>query len=323
MQTLSLLRELVFCHATPGDERAVANLLKREWDACGWSTESLGHYAVFARSPKWNPARPTVMFCAHLDSPGYIVQSILDDGSGVCARLGHPAEATEPTAVAIKTHAGVIRGKICENIVIPEKGKTLSRGDRLCYTPNYSLRNGFINANALDNRVGCWALAVLPRLLENAQFACNVVLAGTAQEEMTGFGADVLAARVPADLTICLDATYADEPQGITLGGGVVLTVSDKSTLQSPELCAALEDLCAKWEVPLQEDYYDYSGTDARAFPTAGAPQPVLAILVPSEGNHSPKERIAEKDLQSLMTLLSSFCTDSSALPALSQAWNF
>lgn len=335
MKYLSLLRELVFCHATPGDERAVADLLKREWTACGWSVESLGHYAVVARSPEWDDARPTVMYCAHMDSPGFIIQSVQEDGSGWTAKLGHPSSAQKPAAAAIKTRHGIIRGTVYTNVLFSDDGtpsentveaeprQQLSRGDRVCYAPNYSKRAGLIHANALDNRVGCWALAVLPRLLGATARVCNVVLAGTAQEEMTGFGANVLAARVPADLTICLDATYTSAEQHITLGGGVVLTVSDKSTLQSPELCAALEQLCAGWNIPLQEEYYDYSGTDARAFPVAGAPQPVLAVLVPSEGNHSPRETIAEADLEALMTLLSRLCTDASALPALTQAWNF
>jgi putative aminopeptidase FrvX len=113
--------------------------------------------------------------------------------------------------------------------------------------------------------------------------AVNVVLAATASEEFGGFGAAVLASRVQADLVICLDATYADKKQGVRLGGGPVLTLSDASVLIGRPVWNVLERLSQAWELPLQTEIYNSSGTDARAFPAQGSLAPVLPLLVASE----------------------------------------
>lgn len=327
---MDLLKELIFCHATPGDEREVAEVLKREWQSCGWPVEALGHYAILAKSPQWQADRPTVMFCAHMDAPGFILQSVgnVFTGGAIAVTLGYPhKEEDKAVAVAIKTANGIVGGTIddADDDWHVDCCERVSRGDRLCFKPRFAVDNEqmLIQATALDNRVGCWQLARLPRLLQEQTQAVNVIVAATAQEEMTGFGADVLAANVTADLTICLDATYTSEEQEVRLGDGPVLTVSDKSTLQSPEVCRALEELCKSWEVRLQEEIYNYSGTDAKAFPEAGATQLVLAILVPSEGNHTPLEMASLKDLRMLETLLLKLCTDASGVAKLQQAWSF
>lgn len=328
---MELLKELVFCHATPGDERAVAEVLKREWQACGWSVEALGHYAVLARSPQWQESRPTVMFCAHMDAPGFIMQSLDDSHSGEAVTLGYPHKDDDsgPVPVAVKTVDGIVNGMIDGSdknwLVTCDEDTRLSRGDRLCFMPQFEVDsdNDQIHATAMDNRVGCWFLARLPRLLQEQTPSVNVIVAATAQEEMTGFGAAVLAAHAVADLTLCLDATYTSLEQGVWLGDGPVLTVTDKSTLQSPELCRALEELCSSWDIMLQEEIYNYSGTDAKAFPQAGASQPVLAVLVPSDGNHTPLETVNLQDLRMLEALLLKFCTDVTGVTRLKTAWSF
>ena len=150
----------------------------------------------------------------------------------------------------------------------------------------------------------------------------NVVLAATAQEEMTGFGADVLAGKLAADITVCLDATYTDEFQGICLGGGPVLTVSDKSTLLGPEVCKAVEDVFARWQMPFQQEYYNYSGTDSRAFPKQANDRPVLALLLATEGNHTQTETASEEDICSYERMCLNFCMDDVALQMIVDAWN-
>ena len=75
---LSSLLDLCRLHSTPGDEDEVASFLLRCWRQHGLTPEVYGRYAVAARIPGASSA-PTVLICAHMDSPGYVVQRVLRD----------------------------------------------------------------------------------------------------------------------------------------------------------------------------------------------------------------------------------------------------
>jgi endoglucanase len=155
-----------------------------------------------------------------------------------------------------------------------------------------------MNSAFLDNRLGCYVLCALATRADLFGGEFRVVLGATASEEMGGFGARVLAAAVRPDLVVCLDATYEAPEQGVLLGQGPVLTLSDASVLLS---CRRRDQVCrffAGAGVALQTEVYNYSGTDARAFPRQGLPAPVLPLLVATRGNHSPVETAALDDVR-------------------------
>jgi endoglucanase len=108
----------------------------------------------------------------------------------------------------------------------------------------------------------------------------------------------VLAQQVRPDLVVVLDTTYASEEQGVVLGGGPVLTLSDASVLLSPALRDRLMALMAREGVQLQTEVYNFSGTDARAFPQQGLACPVLPVLVATRGNHAPRETADLRDME-------------------------
>ena len=316
---LSALKKLVYCHSTPGAESEVFALLTEQWQAAGWNTRYLGRYAVLAERPMLRRHAPTILVCAHADSPGYIISSIAD-GIGTAVPLGAPV-CKRPNQ---KVNALSSSGKTVVSISDTGQGEVtfptvpgLQRGDRLAFRPSWRhSADGRVQAPFLDNRAGCFLLTQLAQVLPPA-LPANIVLAATGGEEFTGFGANVLARAVPADLVLCLDATYSSEEQGICLGGGPVLTLSDRSVLISPAVHQCLAELCRSWKLPLQVEVYNYSGTDARAFPLAGNPALVLPLLIPSEGNHSPKETIDCADLSACLELLTRLCSDSEAQAAL------
>ncbi len=320
---LTFLKKLVYCHSTPGDESEVFTALAGQWRSLGWYARPLGRYALLAERPSLVNRAPTILLCAHADSPGYIV-SALNANQGTAIPLGSPSCKKSPPRVIAKTAAGKIPLLLSSADSAPDNSTLsfqpapgLQRGDRLAFVPSWRCSSdGRLRAPFLDNRVGCFLLAQLAEVLPPS-LPVNIVLAVTGGEEFTGFGASVLARAITADLVICLDATYSSVEQGISLGGGPVLTLSDRSVLICPEVQQALTVLCDRWDIPLQVEVYNYSGTDARAFPQAGNPALVLPLLIPSDGNHSAKETIDTADLQSCLALLSRLCTEQDALPAL------
>ena len=320
---IDTLLALLKCHATPGDEDEVASFLLRNWRNCGWKTRSLGRYAVMAeRQPDKKPAdAKTLLVCAHMDSPGFIVQSVNDDGSAIAVHIGG-AHFDKPQAkVVIKQADGSkLNATICKRPDIVEEWRIEAkrppvRGDRVCYASKPSIRNGLVKSPFLDNRVGCAALCEIARTVQSSNV--RIILAATSGEEFTGFGASVLAAHCNPDLIICLDATYVEEKQNVLLGHGPVLTITDKSVLLGMKAVQSIQTHCRQWSIPLQTEIYNFSGTDARAFPSQGVTAPVLPILIPSEGNHTPMETAAVADIDSLQALLLKLCTDADAVESL------
>ncbi len=320
--TMPLLFDLLKCHATPGDEDEVAELLLKTWKEAGWTTQSLGRYAVTAvREPDGAPAdAKTILVCAHMDSPGFIVQSVNKDLTANAINIGYPHFDEPETAVVVKQADGQ---KIPATLYRQEEQSAyllcadsqLMRGDRLCYACEPSFHDGIIESPFLDNRLGCFALCEIAAAVKSPKF--RVMLAATSGEEFTGFGASVLAAHCKPDLIICLDATYEEEEQNVLIGNGPVLTVSDKSVLLSQKTVESLKRHCAAWGVPLQTEIYNFSGTDARAFPSQGITAPALPILIPTTGNHTPLETASLQDIEALNTLLFKLCTDEAAVASL------
>ncbi len=316
------LFELLQCHSTPGDEGEVRDWLTADFETAGWTVERHGKYAVSAVWPTANADAPKVLVCAHMDSPGYSV-SALQDGMLTCVRLGSPRFPGRQAEVLLKTGKRRLPLTLRQDKDADREAaftvKTRARakpGDRLCFRAQPQVVcDAYVLSPFLDNRIGCFVLSELAhRRALRQPLPVQLILGATTSEEMGGFGAPVLAAATRPDLVICLDATYADEAQEVLLGGGPVLTLSDASVILSPAERERLSRTFRRAGVPLQTEVYNYSGTDSRAFPHLGLPCPVLALLIATEGNHSPVERAALADIDALLTILTQWATGGSDL---------
>jgi putative aminopeptidase FrvX len=243
-----------------------------------------------------------------MDSPGYAVEQISGEDL-VLVRLGGTRLGDQPVAGVLKVngthhrvalHPAADDFERCRTVAVPG----VAHGDRACFRaePKIAGRH-FLESPFLDNRVGCWALVCLAESLAE-QASVNVVLGATTCEEIGGFGAPVLARAVEPDAVICLDATYEDEAQDVRLGAGPVLTLSDASVVLGCTLRDRFRAFCEGRSLPLQTEVYNYSGTDARAFPHQGLPAPVYALLLPTRGNHTPTEVAHVDDLTAWLDTL-------------------
>ncbi len=314
-----VLQRLIACHSTPGDEGEVRDVLEASWQSAGWRTARLGDYAVTARAPSGAFGRPVLLVCAHMDSPGYSVDRLAPAaGAGPAGvrfgvtELGGPEFSGETAPGLIKTRQGRFPGTL-RRVAAPDAETDIRfeldaaaaaqadvrHGDRVCFAPRCTRKGPLLQSPFLDNRLGCWALTRLAAEARAWQTRYDLVLGATANEELCGFGARVLAAQVRPDLVLVLDTTYESEAQGVRLGRGPVLTLSDASVLLSPQTRDHVLAILARAGVPVQTEVYNFSGTDARAFPQQGLPCPVLPLLVPTRGNHSPCEAADERDLES------------------------
>ena len=328
-QALSLLKKLIEAHSTPGDELAVADILVKTWQRAGWQVSKHGNYAISARSSTGvtKKKKPRLLICAHMDSPGFIVDrtawqhNVKTKKSRVhLVELGSPYMNASSVTARLKCRNGCFGGKIRRRKIADEETyhfemstdsalrSALHIGDRVCFAGTLNVDNDLISAPFLDNRLGCWMLCRLAQLKTELSKEFEVILGATSAEEITGMGAHVLAAQVPADLVIVLDATYENAKQSVHSGNGAVLTLSDKSILLSSAHRDHIIEIMDHAGIPLQFEAYNYSGTDARAFPMQGSTAPVIALLLPTRGNHSPCEIAALRDLEKWEKAIRALC---------------
>ncbi len=321
------LLHLLACHSTPGDEAEVWQLLEQHWHAAGLTLTPLGDYALTATTPA-RRRRPILLITAHMDSPGFAVDRLpAARGSRKAVagltRLGGAAFPGQQVPGLLKTRSGKTPVLICKHAkpgnepdfsceplpAARHLPPDLRHGDRVCFAGTPELTGDKIVAPFLDNRLGCWLLTALAPQLTTWKTPWQIVLAATGSEEFGGFGASVLAHHVRADLAIVLDATYASKEQQVHLGGGPVLTLSDASVLLSPARRDQIADALSTAGIPLQTEVYNFSGTDARAFPRLGQTCPVLPLLLATTGNHSPQETADCRDADHLLAAITCLAT--------------
>ena len=301
---LDTLKTFCSLHSTPGDEGAVFDALLTRWQAQGLDTQRLGAYAVVAQ-PGERKKSDTLLLIAHADSPGFIVSTVTSPTELEVLTLGGiaPVEAE----LTLKTAEGAVPARLHKpaepdtwtraqplKVTLEAPCASVQKGDRLCWAHKWSEEEGLVKSPFLDNRIACALVADWYAEFRALLPEVNVVLAATAMEEVNGFGASVLARQVQADAVLALDVTYENAKQGVAMGQGPVITLSDASVLLSP----AMRDKLLACDVPLQTEVYNYSGTDAKAFPTQGLPTPVIPLLLATRGNHSSEEQIAVADLE-------------------------
>ena len=302
------LLNLLRCHSTPGDEDEVRSYLTSRWDKAGLKIKQHGQYAVSARLNKPDKSAPTILVCAHMDSPGYIVEQIYDNKLKII-KLGGPYFSSESVDGVIKTKSGKVKIRIeryqdddlKEHYLIDHQS-SVDHGDRVCFDADPKIdAQGLVVSPFLDNRIGC---SILCDLAADKDFLTdvpgNLVLGATACEEVGCIGAMVLAKAIEPDFVICLDATYENLQQNVIMGEGPVLTLSDASLILNPKVRDKIRDLMQRNDIPLQTEVYNYSGTDAKAFPLVGLHCPVIALLIASTGNHTPREMASTHDILTL-----------------------
>ena len=327
MPDIAKLLQLLTCHSTPGDEAEVRAVLERHWRAAGLRITGLGETAVMATLPRPAGKKPVLLITAHMDSPGFAIDRLPATAARKSAagltRLGGAAFTGRHVAGVLKTRSGktpvIIRrlrrqdgelDYLCTPTPATCWPDDLCHGDRVCFASQSACEGQLLAAPFLDNRLGCWMLAELAPQLAAWKSRYQIVLGATACEELGGFGAPVLARHVQPDLVIVIDATYEAPEQQVRLGGGPVLTLSDASILLSPSRRDQVRALLAAAHVPLQTEVYNFSGTDARAFPHQGLACPVLPLLLATTGNHSPRETTDLRDAKALLNAIACLAKD-------------
>ena len=331
-----LLRELTEAHGVSGTEDAVRRIFLRELAGHGTvHTDRLGSAAV-----EREDSGPRVLVAGHFDEVGFAVQHITAKGFLKLVALGgwwtHTLVAQR---VRILTKSGQevlgvigstpphFLGESAKDKVLPleqlyvdigASSRTevealgISLGDAVAPDSAFTALAGgerFV-AKAFDNRCGVAAAVQTMQLLKNESLPCQLIAAGSVQEEVGCRGAVTLGHLTRPDVALVMEGTPADDTPGMpseesqgALGSGVQIRVLDPTALMNRRLVDLVLDTAKAEGIPHQLAVRRSGGTDAKSFQFHESGVPCIVLGTPARYIHSHNSLLHLEDYLSAVRL--------------------
>lgn len=325
MELLELIQTLNAAHGPSGDEGGIreklAELARPLADEI--STDTMGNLIVRKLG-----SGPRVMLCAHMDSIGFIVTHVEENGFLRVGRLGgiSPKEAAYTPVRFAGGARGVIApeekadfGKLKLDECYVDIGakdretalKAVAVGDTLIYDSPCFTNQGKVVSTYLDNRISC---AILLKVLEEMELCPNdLYVVFTVQEEVGLRGAKPAAWAVDPDYAVVVDVTDVDDTPGsekcgtVRLGKGPAIKIMDSSVICHPDMIQKLESQAKALDMPTQRDIMRAGGTDAGVMHTTRIGVRTGGVSVPCRYIHTPVEMADLQDARDCAKLLCAF----------------
>jgi len=345
IESLQTLERMCHISALSGHEEDMITFMKGEMarylPEC--RVDRLGN--VIGCKPGADPEGPRVMLFAHADELGFMVRKIEPDGFIRITRVGGIPEKSLPAQRLILRGSrgdvwGVIGPKSHHLTPAEEKFKVVEIKDLFVDVGAHSkaeaeamglfpgtpvtyhgffreMPGGQVAGKALDNRVGCFVLLQVLRLLAEKEIPATVYYVATVQEEFNIRGAQTAAFAINPDLAIGIDgAVSCDTPDlkpesDIHFGGGPVIghyTFHGRGTLNglipNPKLRQYITDVAARLTMPVQHSVFLGGLVDTSYVAVVREGIPSVDMAFPMRYSHSPIEVASLPDIEQLIVLL-------------------
>jgi tetrahedral aminopeptidase len=332
---VDLFKRLVSTPGISGREERIRKVVREEVEPLvdEVSIDSLGNLAAFRRG-----RGPRLMLAAHVDSIGFLVSHIDDEGF---IRIS-PVGGFDPRTLVMqrvlvqgrKDHVGLLapaskpihllsdedrkRQLKLEDLFIdlmmePDEVKAdISLGDPVSLLREPLVTDRTVTAPYLDDRLGVYVLIESLRKARDTKAALSAVF--SVQEEVglrgaaTGaFGAEPEVG-VALDVTIAGDLPGADKSQQVSeMGKGAAIGVMDASAISDPRLVSRFKELASESKIEHQLEILPRGGTDAGAIQMSRSGVPVITICVPVRYVHTVNETALISDIDATVALVSRF----------------
>ena len=281
--------------------------------------DAMGNLIACKRGTATAPRK--IMFCAHMDEIGFLVNFIEESGLIRFAPIGgiNPVAAFYSTV----TFENGVRG-----ILVPEKSdsklsaayvdigardrkdaeRRVSIGDSFALTGHVqTLSRNVWAGRPLDDRIGCAILVEaasrITTTVDDLYFVFSV------QEEVGCRGGKTAAASVLPDCGFALDVTGTGDAPGsgtiaVKRGGGAAVKLKDSSVICDPALVRGMLRLAEERKIPAQKEILERGGTDASAIQLSGTGARAGGISIPSRGIHSGVETVDRRDCNACVDLV-------------------
>ncbi len=326
MTTIELLEKLTFPAGVAGEESSSFESLKGLFSLYGdVSCDDVGSIIIHK-----NGKGKHILLDAHLDTIGFVVTGITDDGFVRVQKVGgvdmRTVEGIELTLQGEKDIYGVVctvpphlsdgESKVStDGTAVVDVGmkkeeveKVLSIGDRASFRSSFSILNeNVVSSPYIDDRGG---IAVLLKALEYTKTENEITLVCSAQEETGGTGATCASFNVDADLSVSVDVSFAATPDskpsecGKMNGGAMIgyAPILDKNYTEKLVEIAKEKDILYQKEI-----MNGRTGTNADHITISKGGIPSVLVSLPLRYMHTPVETVDIRDIESCARLIAEF----------------
>ena len=334
MEGIEILKKLCKLPGVPGFEQAVRNYLLQELKpyADELSIDPMGNLLACYKGT----SNKTLMFSAHMDEIGFIVQHIDDEGFIKFLPLGgFDAKTLTSQRVTIhgKTDVVGVMGSKPIHLMSPEERNQPAKikdyfidtglkksevlelieiGDPITRERELIKMGPCINAKSLDNRISVFVLLEAFKKMKLEKFDCTIYAAFTVQEELGLRGARTVAHKISPDFAINIDTTIAFDVPGAQshefvsrLGEGVAIKIMDQSVMCDYRMVKFIKKIAIDQQIKWQNELLPAGGTDTSAIQMAGDGCICGAISIPTRHIHQVNEMVHESDVHATRQLIS------------------
>lgn len=342
LSSIELIKKLCGTFGPSGCEKDTANAVMSEIAdiAPNARFDKMGNLIAIMRFGDISaPSRPRVAVFAHMDEVGFMINEVKAEGYLGFDTVGGISESVMAgRRVLVLGKKGYINGVIASKAihhkskderqnVIPtdklyidigarnadEAREYADIGDFAVFESEfYEFGEGYVKAKALDDRMGCAAMVEIMRSLceRPPQLDVDICFCFTVREEIGLSGAKTAAFELRPDIAVVLETTavadIADTPASQRVadtGGGVAVSVMDRSTVYDRELAELALELAREHKIPAQVKRYVSGGNDAGTVHKTADGVRTAALSVPTRYLHSPacvahmNDYISQKEL--------------------------
>ena len=353
-ESIKLIDRLCDAFGPSGCEDDVGALIKEEIsDVCPKAAyDRMGNLiAVMRFGDVTAPMRRRIMISAHMDEVGFMITEIHKDGYLGFDTVGGISDSViAGRRVKIKKADGTLLSGVIASKAIHHKDKEerkkavavnkllidigaidkedaekhVSIGDFVTFDSEfYCFGEGMIKGKALDDRMGCAAMIEVMRALYASPVSENadVCFCFTVREEIGYSGARIAAYELRPEYALVLETTAVADIADVKpskrvadVGGGVVISVMDRSTIYDKKLVGKTFEVARQNGIKAQIKRYVSGGNDAGHIHKTAEGAKVVTMSVPTRYLHSPacvastEDYFAQRDLCEAM--IRSLCKD-------------
>ena len=326
-----LLKKLAAVPGTPGDEYDVSALIS-ELIAPYTDVRFNDPLGSLICLKKGDGTGRKLMFCAHMDEPGFIVTFIESSGILRVAPIGSVDAATA-------AYSRVVFKSGAEGVLVPDDGlkasdwrvenfgidtgakdgeeaaRQVAIGDRCRFAGDIDeTGNGRVCGRLLESRAGCAALIEAAKKIASRETvqADDVYYVFAVQSELGGRGAGPAAFTVAPDLSVTFGTAPATDAPGskqpkVKLGAGAAIKVRDHSVICDPGLVGELSDTARRCGIPFQYEIRSTGANDASQIQASRTGVRSAALSIPVRYARTQVETADTGDIRACADLAAAF----------------
>ncbi|MCQ2770822.1 MAG: M20/M25/M40 family metallo-hydrolase [Clostridia bacterium] len=328
MAEIDFLKKFVKASGVSGDESGVAGVIAKEI-APYVDEVYMDPMGSLIAHKKGKSSDKKLMFAAHMDEIGFMVNYITDEGYLRVSKIGginFTASSFSHVTFNNGTHGVLVpEARTAVQSYSPEKvyvdigaknkkeaEKHVKIGDFCRVVPTFEKLCGHrVCGRPIDNRIGCYMIFEVAKRMRTCENDTYFVF--TCQEEVGVRGSKTSAFEIGPDYGVAVDIGGAGDvinsaPFAVVLGAGPAIKLKDGMVICHKKMVELMRDIAKKDSIKYQLEILESGGTDTCMLQQARGGCVAGAISVPTRYGHSGVETIDMDDVEGGIEIMKGIC---------------